>query len=112
MGVQRAAGPDDEQNGDMATDADQVHNQEGHESQHLNLRESGEGAEVEVNHHPSLVRILHVVHALGLLMVQAMPLRIAKRQDTGFLLVHALGLLMVQALPEDSQTSGHRIPAG
>ena len=85
-GVQRAVGPDDERNGDVATDADQVHDQEGHENQHLNLREFGEGAEVEVNHHPSLVCILHVVHASGLLMVQALPLRIAKHQDAGFLL--------------------------
>lgn len=73
-------------NGDVAADADQVHNQEGHENQRLNLREFGEGAEVEVNHRPGLVHVLHVVHASGLLTVQALPLRIAKRQDAGVLL--------------------------
>ena len=64
--------PDDERNGDVAADADQVHNQEGHEDQHLHVGEFGEGAEVEVNH-PSLVCILHVFNALGLLMAQALP---------------------------------------
>ena len=104
-GVQRAVGPDDEQNGDVAADADQVHNQEGHENQRLNLREFGEGAEVEVNHRPGPVRVLHVVHASGLLTVQALPLRIAKRQDAGVLLADPLSSASLPSFLSSSRRS-------
>ena len=57
-GVEGTVDPDDESNGAVAADADQVHNQEGHENQHLHLGEFGEGAEVEVDH-LSLIRLLH-----------------------------------------------------
>lgn len=71
-GAERTVNPDDERNGEVAADADQVRNQEGHENQHLYLGEFGAGVEVEVNH-SSLVCILHVVNASGLLMAQALP---------------------------------------
>lgn len=58
-GVERAVDADDESNGEVATDADQVHDQEGHKYQHLHLREFGEGAEVEEDH-SCLVCFLHV----------------------------------------------------
>ncbi|KAF6104465.1 hypothetical protein HJG60_011390 [Phyllostomus discolor] len=77
-GVERTVGSDDQRNEGMAAAAAaaaaQVHNPEGHENQHLHLSEFGEGAEVEANH-PSLVCILLVFSAQGLMIAQVLPPR-------------------------------------